>query len=55
MSCCIYDGKVFHTRAGSRITCVAEAVVCAWNDTCSLRREWKLRPASAGSKLNVQS
>jgi len=44
-----------HTRTGRTKTSVAEAVVCAWNDTYPLRRGSKLRTASVGSKLNVGS
>ena len=31
---------------------VAKAVVCAWNNTYSLRRRSKLRAASIGNELN---
>jgi len=46
---------VSHTRTGSWKTSVAEAVVCAWNNTYPLRRGSKLMTASVGSKLNVRS
>jgi len=39
-----------HPRAGSRQNSVAEAVVCAWNDTYSLRHRSKMKAASIGSE-----